>query len=290
MSTPLVSIVIPVFNRCELISDCIESALAQTYSNIEIIVSDNCSIDGTQAIVNRYALDDPRVRLIENSENIGPVRNWLRGLQFASGTYCRLLFSDDLLHPTAVEKQVVAMFDSFSEAALSSVIVGSLPWKGDVLYKRRDTMQHINSRTYIVSSLLRPGIYPVSPCAFLFRRERYCVVLELLAKKWADNVEFMQTGAGIDLLSILEYFSANGTVVYLDEPLVFFRSHQNSITIGNINEVRCLYHKARYQFVRDRFGPNWERFYRWLVCAKTSLTHWRTQIRAFLLPRRNLGQ
>lgn len=287
MNAPLVSVVIPVFNRFGLIGECVESALAQSYRNIEVIVSDNCSTDGTQEIVRHYTREDQRVSLLESPTNCGPVRNWLRGLQAAKGTYCKLLFSDDLLHPTAIEKQVQAMGDGNVEAAFSSASVGSVPWAGDIFYKIAASTRHLSGQEYVFRSLIRPRDYPVSPCAFLFYRERYTAVLDSLATVWAGDADIMKTGAGIDLLSILEYLTSKGRVTYLGEPLVFFRAHQNSITINNMDHVKRIYHEARYRFVRDRFGPDWEKAYRCLVRSKSVLTEWRTRFTSTLLSGRD---
>ena len=94
---PLVSIIIPVYNRKKLVVESVESALIQGYGNFEVVISDNCSNDGTwEECIRRYE-SDPRVVLVRNSENIGPVPNWLAAALAASGDYVKILFSDDLL-------------------------------------------------------------------------------------------------------------------------------------------------------------------------------------------------
>ena len=80
MKSPKVSILIPVFNRKSYISDCIQSALDQTISSIEIIIVDNASNDGTWEICQEYANRDQRIRIFRNDTNIGPVRNWKKCL------------------------------------------------------------------------------------------------------------------------------------------------------------------------------------------------------------------
>lgn len=74
---PLVSIIIPVFNRDSLVIDAIDSALNQTYKNIEIIVIDNKSLDNTWTNIQKYK-QDKCIRLFQNTINIGPVLNWKR--------------------------------------------------------------------------------------------------------------------------------------------------------------------------------------------------------------------
>ena len=73
-ANPKISVCIPVYNREKYIAQCIESVLAQDYKNIEIIISDNCSTDGTVDIINGY-LKDKRIRFYRNETNIGMLSN-----------------------------------------------------------------------------------------------------------------------------------------------------------------------------------------------------------------------
>ena len=74
--TPRVSIGLPVYNGDNFVGQAIESLLAQTYEDIELIVSDNASTDGTEDICRTFAAQDERVRYFRNAENIGLVRNY----------------------------------------------------------------------------------------------------------------------------------------------------------------------------------------------------------------------
>ncbi|MDG5818691.1 glycosyltransferase family 2 protein [Natronococcus sp. A-GB7] len=103
-SLPLVSVVIPTYNRKDLLPTAIESALAQTYDNLEIIVVDDCSTDGTQELLKeRYATE---VRYLRHDENRGGSAARNTGIEAASGKYIALLDSDDEWLPRKVEKQV----------------------------------------------------------------------------------------------------------------------------------------------------------------------------------------
>ena len=94
---PLVTILIPTFNRSVLLRQALESALAQSYSNLEIIVCDNASSDDTGEIISQYATDH-RLRYVRNTQNIGLVRNWQNGIeQEAKGDWFLILSDDDYL-------------------------------------------------------------------------------------------------------------------------------------------------------------------------------------------------
>lgn len=99
---PLVSVVIPTYNRADYIGETIESVLQQTYPNIEVIVVDDGSTDDTREVVRRF---EPQVRYVwqENAER-GACRN--HGLRLARGEYIAFLDSDDLWLPTKVAEGV----------------------------------------------------------------------------------------------------------------------------------------------------------------------------------------
>ncbi|HEV2173460.1 MAG TPA: glycosyltransferase family 2 protein, partial [Nitrospira sp.] len=102
--TPLVSIVIPTYNRPNHVILTLKSVLAQTYSNLEVIVQDNASeLDLTATIAE---LGDRRVRYFRNERNLGATRNFALGLGHAAGEFVGLLADDDLIDPQFVEKLV----------------------------------------------------------------------------------------------------------------------------------------------------------------------------------------
>ena len=106
--SPVVSILIPTYNYAHFLDETINTALAQTYNDFELLIVDNNSADNTQAVVARY-LNDGRVRYYKNETNIGLVGNWNRCLDLARGKYIKFLCADDLWHPTIVEKYVKVM-------------------------------------------------------------------------------------------------------------------------------------------------------------------------------------
>jgi glycosyltransferase involved in cell wall biosynthesis len=102
---PLVSICIPAYKGAASIAATIESVLAQSCADFELIVCDDRSPDDTAAVVQRYTAD-PRVRLHVNPHNLGAQGNWNRCLELARGRYYKLLPQDDLLAPGALQEQV----------------------------------------------------------------------------------------------------------------------------------------------------------------------------------------
>jgi len=99
---PLISVLIPNFNYVKYVATAVDSALAQTYPNVEVVVSDNCSTDGAWELLNARYGADPRVRLYQNATNVGMARNFDRLLELARGRYVMCLSSDDFLFPQHV--------------------------------------------------------------------------------------------------------------------------------------------------------------------------------------------
>jgi glycosyltransferase involved in cell wall biosynthesis len=94
---PLVTIAIPTFNRASLLKACVTSALAQTYPNFEVLVSDNASTDPTPEVLREFS--DGRLRIVRQPENIGLLPNWNACLAEAKGRYIVFLSDDDRIAP-----------------------------------------------------------------------------------------------------------------------------------------------------------------------------------------------
>ena len=104
---PRVSIVVPTYNRAELMQPTLDSILAQTYRDMEVIVVDNASTDATQDVIQtRYVARDARVRYIRNPTNLGYIASYIIGYEATRGEFVNFFDSDDLMEPTKIEEQV----------------------------------------------------------------------------------------------------------------------------------------------------------------------------------------
>ena len=106
MTMPVVSVVFRAFNCERYIGQAIESVLAQTFQDFEIVVVDDASTDGTEAILQAYAQRDERIRVVRNETNQGPVRTMNIGLQHAQGEFVAVHDGDDVSLPHRLETQV----------------------------------------------------------------------------------------------------------------------------------------------------------------------------------------
>lgn len=108
----LVSIITPTWNCVRFICETIRSIQAQTYTNWELIISDDCSTDNTNIIIRPYMDDDPRIKYICNEKNSGAAVTRNNALKVAKGKWIAFLDSDDLWLPEKLEKQVAFMAEN----------------------------------------------------------------------------------------------------------------------------------------------------------------------------------
>jgi teichuronic acid biosynthesis glycosyltransferase TuaG len=114
---PLVSIITPSWNVESLIGETIESVQTQTHADWELLIADDCSTDNTAAVIEGYAAQDPRIKLIRQARNGGPALARQAAIERAQGRFLAFLDSDDLWLPTKLERQL--SFAQQRRAALS---------------------------------------------------------------------------------------------------------------------------------------------------------------------------
>lgn len=111
-SCPLVSVIIPMYNAADYITETIHSVLQQTYQNLEIIVVDDCSTDQSVAFVSEMKTTIPNITLLQNATNSGVAISRNKGVERAKGRFICFLDADDLWLPTKIEKQVQFMLQN----------------------------------------------------------------------------------------------------------------------------------------------------------------------------------
>ncbi len=247
MKSPLVSILIPVYNQEKYIGECIQSAFNQTYPNFEIIIVDNASSDHTWDICKGYAAIDQRIRIFRNDSNIGPVRNWMRCFDKAVGIYGKILFSDDLIAPDCLEKMVPYLEDHDVGLVFSSVEIGPEPGKGKLFYSVPHDIEKIDNNRFIYN-LCVGNLGLLSPGAALFRLQdlKTNLILEIPSPSIND---FNDHGAGPDLLLYLLTATKYPFVLGLKNTLVFFRRHEASISCKHQKDfISARYDQAKVWF------------------------------------------
>lgn len=128
--TPKVSIGLAVYNGEDFLEEAIDSILGQTFTDFELIISDNASTDRTAEICQAYLLKDKRIRYHRNSKNIGGANNENLTFEMARGKYFRWAAHDDVCAPTLVEKSV-AIMDAHPDVVLCYPIIIKIDAEGN---------------------------------------------------------------------------------------------------------------------------------------------------------------
>jgi glycosyltransferase involved in cell wall biosynthesis len=153
IAPPKVTVVIPAYNREKYIREAIDSILAQTFTDFELVVIDDGSTDHTREVVQTY--HDPRIQLVCNEANLGIPKTRNRGIRLARGEYLAFLDSDDRAYPQRLAKQV-AFLDSHPDHAAVGAWVDWMDEEGRSL--RRVRRKPVLSDDIAAQRLFRQGI------------------------------------------------------------------------------------------------------------------------------------
>lgn len=218
---PKVSVCIPTYNHARFLHDAIDSVLAQTFSDFELVIVDNCSTDNTTQLVEAYTARDRRIRYVRNQINVGAQNNLNRCLELASGEYVKILCADDLLEPTCLKK-MVKVLDEFPDVSLvSSARTLTNEDLRPLLVLSYSCRPKLVSGVRAMKKCLRNNNLIGEPSAVLFRKKD-------AARGF--NTSYRQL---IDL-DMWFHLLQKGDFAFIPEPLCRFRKHAGQETKGNI--------------------------------------------------------
>ena len=158
-SLPLVSVIIPCYNAENFVESAVRSIMDQTYSNLEIIVIDDCSTDNTPKILEKLAGEDSRIIYIRNESNLKLVRTLNKGLRLCQGEYIARMDADDISKKGRIEKQLTFMqthpnidvtgcaIEVFGEGLKRHIALNPLDHK------------HILAQLFVKSSFFHPTVF-----------------------------------------------------------------------------------------------------------------------------------
>lgn len=246
---PLVSILIPVYNRKHLIAGSIKAALDQTYSNIEVVIVDNCSTDGTWEVISNYAELDSRLRIFKNSNNIGPVKNWEKCIAEAKGKYAKLLFSDDLIAENFIEEtvQILEANDdvAFVYSKIHLINLESNNHQNFECQNKKIKFKH--SVIYLYQKIFGFGNLPNSPGSAIFRTSDLANSLIInVPNKF--GLDFSRFGAGNDLLIFLNISLRYNRISYTSKTYSVFQGHKDSFSSSN--SLKIYYDLSKLYFAK----------------------------------------
>ena len=242
----LVSVIVPVYNVAPYLREALDSVVNQTYKDLEIIIVDDGSTDGSADICEEYADSDDRIKLIKQpNKGLSGARN--TGLENATGDLVAFVDSDDSISPLFVESLVSAMISSdsqigvcrcsiiYSNGSMNGVAASSVfPTISKGVYERADALK-----------LLVEETMSVNVCNKLFRRELF------------SDVRFAEGHVYEDAYPCFKLFDKAERVVLVDESLYNYRRRPDSITasinMDNINDC-LLAHNCVSDLIRQKWS------------------------------------
>jgi glycosyltransferase involved in cell wall biosynthesis len=223
MNTPLVSVVMPVYNQEKYVAAALESVLNQTYTNLEILVGDDASKDRSLAIIRAYAAKDNRIKVLSAESNLGICGNFNRLFDSVTGEYVAFFSGDDIMMPNKIATQLDIL-----ENNKDIVVVHHDAWiiddTNNRIRKHRD--KHLplyNPLDWALKAdwFHSKRIAPLLPTTCLARTGYY------LYARYDKRFKYKH-----ELLFTIEDYcnDPKGKWQYIDEPMIEYRHHENNFT------------------------------------------------------------
>jgi glycosyltransferase involved in cell wall biosynthesis len=221
---PAVSFVVPCHRLAHLLPDCLRSILAQSYSDFEILVMDDCSPDDTPEVVRSFA--DPRVQHIRHAANLGHIRNYNDGVSRARGRYIWLISADDVIRRSDALERYVALLDAHPEVGFvccpAIEMIAGVEREVASYSDRGPRDRVFPGRQFLREYLLRGNSVPAA--SGLVRAQCYRK-LGLFPADLPFAADWYMWSA----------IAIHYDVAYLADPLVCYRLHEASMTEGFIS-------------------------------------------------------
>jgi glycosyltransferase involved in cell wall biosynthesis len=254
---------VPTYNRSQFLGETVDSILAQTFQDFELIIHDNASTDGTSDLVETYL--DPRIRYYRNRNHLGIADNWIAALGNARGTYCAALPDDDLWDP-AFLATMVQVLDQHPEVVVAFADHWLVDQRGNVL----EELTNRSSRQFHRDGL-RPGIHRPFDRIALLDQSLPMVASLLRRDALADSLQ-AQAGYVIDYYILSRLALSDQGAYYVPRRLGFVRIHGASVSVNRFSQIwpdhnwACgdLYSRAetarQRRYIRLKWGKSiaWE--------------------------------
>lgn len=230
---PLVSVLMTSYNRERYIGTAIESVLASTYKDLELIIVDDRSKDKTVDIARGYADKDARVRVYINEQNLGDYPNRNKAAGYAAGKYLKYVDADDYLYPWGLEL-LVRMMEAFPDAGWG---LCSLPQVVGQPYPFQLGPQQAYEHHY-----LGPGLFHKAPLSSIFRKEAFVKAGGFSDRRMVGDMEMWHRMA------------LHFPVLLMPDGIVWYREH-DSQEFNDAGQFTVRYEEITIQYLKDPACP-----------------------------------
>lgn len=216
----LVSVIVPVYNVKLYLAEALDSVINQSYENLEIIIIDDGSTDGSGVICDEYADRDGRIRVIhQENRGLSGARN--AGLDCMTGDYVAFLDPDDVYHEAFIEKLQASLIREGADIAVCK-------------FTEQETVEKLDSeRIGVVRPLMKAGVYDHNAALKAATDNvglSFAAWNKLYRRKLWKDIRFPEGHVYEDIETTFQVVDHAGTVCVLDEVLYIHRKHSGSIT------------------------------------------------------------
>ena len=252
-----VSIGVPVYNGARYLEECLDSVIAQTYDNLEILISDNASTDETPAICRAYCERDPRIRYYRQQQNIGAAANYNFLVRQATGEFFKWAAHDDVCAPDLVARCVAAL-EASPTAVLAFGRTGFIDDAGGPL-DGYDVPIRWSNHDSAFDRLREQLAIPWTALQHMCTRQ-----FGILRREALLRTSLIRSHPASDLVLMLE-LTLLGGLVEVDDRLFYVRLHESSSLRANTSASDV----ARWYDPRsgDRYPLRWTRVFTGYVAA-----------------------
>lgn len=213
---PLFSVLVANYNKAQFIRESLESLLAQTFKDFEVIIVDDASTDNSVEIINEFLNQDKRFRFYKNQENKGVGFTKKRMIEEASADICGILDSDDYLVDNAIEK----MYDAHQKFSEASIIYSST-----IYFNESGVIKNVFKKTIPQpENVSVMDVYNISHFV-TFKKEKYNETIGINP--------YLKGAEDLELYILLE---EKGKIYHIDEDLYCHRIYENGISQGKNKE------------------------------------------------------
>ncbi|MEO1139422.1 MAG: glycosyltransferase family 2 protein [Pseudomonadota bacterium] len=220
LAHPIVSVIMANYNGAQFIEAALRSVMAQSISQIEIVLADDASIDASVAIAHRVAAKDKRLKIVVAGTNKGPAVARNRALELATGEWIAIVDSDDIVHPQRFERMLEAAQNLQTDAIADDLtyLVDNTVRPGRTLLgtSRPTTPQQLTAKSFVLAAQDAPQLGYLKP---MFRRAG------LKGLRYREDIRI-----GEDHDFYMRFLLDGGTLHLLPESYYLYRRHACSIS------------------------------------------------------------
>lgn len=237
------SIIIPVFNTEKYIERCLKSCVEQTYNNIEIIVVDDCGQDQAMQIVERYAKEDTRIRIVRNQRNLGVFYTRINGTKNAEGDFLIYVDSDDFIETDMCEKIAKVIENEYKKTKSYPDICW---FASKRLFSRKTRIYHPNLTKSEKNEVFKNNMMQWEIWGKAYGRELVQKANIELAKILPEDIRLL-IGEDVIMLFVINLFAQKS--IGVDEVLYFYCENPTSITKTRNNSQIAQRNAEQLDFV-----------------------------------------